>query len=221
MEHIVLNAKKRDAIGSRHSARLRREGRIPAVLYGTAGKTVAIDLDSREFSKSIKGISESTLINISIDGVNHEVFIKDIQRNILNGALLHADFYEVEKGKMLRAKVPLHIVGSAIGVREGGVLETPMHEIEVECLPGDLPERITIDISDLKANQSIHVRDITLPNGVKILSNAEQVVALVKYAKAEVPAAEEVAAQPAEEGAAAPGEAAETETETPKDQTKA
>jgi large subunit ribosomal protein L25 len=99
--------------------------------------------------------------------------------------------------------VSLRIQGNPIGVREGGILETPLHDIEVECLPGDLPERLDVDVSSLKANQAIHVRDLVLGDKVKLISNPDQVVALVKFAKAETaPAAEEAAAETAEGGAA-------------------
>jgi large subunit ribosomal protein L25 len=102
----------------------------------------------------------------------------------------------------------LHIHGNPVGVRDGGVLETPLHEIEVECLPKDLPERINVDISSLKANQAVHVRDIALSDGVKLISAVDKVIALVKYAKAEAaPVVEESAAAPVADAKAAPEKA--------------
>jgi large subunit ribosomal protein L25 len=180
---------------------MRREGRIPAVVYGRSGKALSIDLDALEFVTNAKGISESTIVAITIDGQTRQAFVKNTQRNIIDGKITHVDFYEVEAGVSLRARVSVQIHGNPIGVREGGVLELPLHEIEVECLPKDLPERIDVDISDLKANQSIHVRDLALGEGVRIISNPDQVVALVKFARAEAEA-------PAE-GEAAAGETAE------------
>jgi len=202
MSKVVLQAKNRQKFGSVESRRIRKNGRIPAVIYGRAGKSVSIDLDSFEFIKSTKGISESTIVKVEVEDKAYEAFVKDTQRNIIDGNILHIDFYEVESGVALRAKVSLVFQGNPIGVREGGMLETPLHEIEIECLPKDLPERIEIDISGLKANQSLHVRDIPLAQGVKLLSNPEQTVALVKFAKAEAaaPAAADAAA-----AAAAPG----------------
>jgi large subunit ribosomal protein L25 len=186
MGNVVLQAKNRQKQGSAESRRIRRSGRIPAVIYGRSGKAVSIDLDSVEFIKGTKGISESTIVKVEVDGKSYDAFVKDTQRNIIDGNILHIDFYEVESGVVLRAKVSLHLHGNPVGVREGGMLENPMHEIEIECLPKDLPERIDIDISALKANQSLHVRDIPLAAGIKLLSNPDQVVALVKFAKAEV-----------------------------------
>ncbi|MCL2213679.1 MAG: 50S ribosomal protein L25 [Treponema sp.] len=206
MSKVILQAKNRKKYGSAESRRLRRNGRIPAVIYGRSGNAVSIDLDSVEFVKGTKGISESTIVKIAVEDKAYDAFVKGTQRNIIDGNILHIDFYEVESGVSLRAKVSLILHGNPIGVREGGILETPLHEIEIECLPKDLPERIEIDISGLKANQSLHVRDIVLGEGVKLLSNPDQVIALVKFAKAETAAAvtaDSAAAVPAT-GTAAP-----------------
>jgi large subunit ribosomal protein L25 len=210
MSKVTLQAKSRQKTGSAESRRIRRQGRIPAVLYGRSGKAVSLDLDANEFIQGVKGISESTIVKVEADGKSYDAFVKGTQRNIIDGKILHIDFYEVESGIILRAKVSVHVTGNPIGVREGGMLENPLHEIEVECFPKDLPERIEVDISELKINQSLHVRDIPLGENIKLISGADQVVALVKFAKAEAAAVktEEVAAAPA---AAAPA-AAEKKT---------
>ncbi|MDR3122987.1 MAG: 50S ribosomal protein L25 [Treponema sp.] len=201
MSQVVFAAKNRVGVGSAGSRRMRREGRIPAVVYGRSGKALSIDLDALDFVNNAKGISESTIVTINIEGQTRQAFVKHTQRNIIDGKILHVDFYEVEAGVSLRAKVSIHVQGNPIGVREGGVLESPLHEIEVECLPKDLPERIDVDISELRVNQSIHVRDLVLGEGVRIISNPDQVVALVKFARAE--------SEAAAEGEAAAGETAE------------
>jgi large subunit ribosomal protein L25 len=192
MSQVVLSAKNRQSKGSVEARKIRRLGRIPAVLYGRAGKAISIDLDALEFANGIKNISESTIVKVEVDGKSYDAFVKDTQRTIIDGNILHVDFYEVESGIALRARVSINLKGNAIGVREGGVLEFPLHEIEVECLPKDLPERIEIDISTLGVNQSIHVRDIPLASTIRLISASDQVVALVKYAK------EQAAAVPAE-----------------------
>ncbi|MDR0555279.1 MAG: 50S ribosomal protein L25 [Treponema sp.] len=185
MSQVVFAARNRAGVGSGDARRMRRNGRIPAVIYGHSGKAVSIDLDALEFTNGVKGISESTIVKVTIEGQSHDAFVKDTQRNITNGQILHVDFYEVDSAIALRAKVSVHTHGNPAGVRDGGILELPLHEIEVECLPKDLPERINVDISDLKANQSIHVRDLPLGEGVRLISAGDQVVALVKFAKAE------------------------------------
>jgi large subunit ribosomal protein L25 len=209
MSKVVLVAKNRTKAGSAESRRVRKSGRIPAVIYGRSGKAVSIDLDSVDFLKNTKGISESTIVKVDVEGKSYDAFVKDTQRNIIDGKILHIDFYEVESGVSLRAKVSLVLQGNPIGVREGGMLETPFHEIEIECLPKDLPERIEIDISGLKANHSIHVRDIPLTEGIRLLTNPDQVVALVKFAKAEAAAAVATEAAAAAPAAAASPAAAE------------
>jgi large subunit ribosomal protein L25 len=211
MSQVVFTAKSRTAAGSRKARQLRRQGRIPAVIYGRAGGSASVDLDAVEFSNKVKGISESTIVTLDIDGETRQAFVKDTQRNIRDGAILHVDFYEVESGVALRARVSIHIHGTPIGVREGGVLEFPLHEVEVECLPKDLPERLDVDISGLKVNQSIHVRDLVLGEGVRLISGGDQVVALVKFAKAESAAADTEEAAAAGPAAAAPAASAEAE----------
>ncbi|MDR2841983.1 MAG: 50S ribosomal protein L25 [Spirochaetaceae bacterium] len=203
MGNVVFKAQSRSAFGSANAGRLRRSGRIPGIIYGK-GEAIPIDLDEREFVNGIKGISESTIVKVDVNGASHDAFVKDTQRNIINGSIIHVDFYEIEMGKVLRTHVSVHTFGNPVGVRDGGVLETPLHDIEVECLPKDLPENIRVDISGLGVNQSIHVRDIQLGSGVKLISEADQVVALVKFAKAEAAVAVEAAATTAKpEGDAA------------------
>jgi large subunit ribosomal protein L25 len=207
MSQVVFAARKRANTGSGDARRIRRAGRIPAVIYGHSGAALTIDLDALEFTNGVKGISESTIVKVNVDGEGHDAFVKATQRNILNSQVLHVDFYEVESSTVLRARVSIQMEGNPIGVREGGILEAPLHDIEVECLPGNLPERIIVDISGLGVNQSIHVRDIALGEGVKLISASDQVVALVKFAKEESVSAEEGAAQ---EGAADSKEAAKS-----------
>jgi large subunit ribosomal protein L25 len=204
MSQVVFTARKRANTGSGDARRIRRAGRIPAVIYGHSGAALTIDLDDLEFTNGVKGISESTIVKVNVEGEEHDAFVKATQRNILSGQIFHVDFYKVESGTMLRARVSIQIEGNPIGVREGGILETPLHDIEVECLPGNLPERIVVDISGLGVNQSIRVRDVALAGGVKLISAGDQVVALVKFAKEE--------SAPAEEGAAQEGAATSKET---------
>lgn len=210
MSKVMLQAKSRQKAGSAESRRIRHTGGIPAVLYGRSGKAISIELGAVDFLKNTKGISESTIVKVEVDGKSYDAFVKGTQRNIIDGTILHIDFYEVESGVVLRAKVSIVLHGNPIGVREGGMLENPLREIEVECLPKDLPDRIDIDISELKANHSLHVRDIHLAEGIKLISNPDQVVALVKFAKAEVVAAAVPdAAAVAADAAAAPAAAAD------------
>jgi large subunit ribosomal protein L25 len=203
MEPKKLNVQLRTDQGKSASGRLRRGGKIPAVVYGHT-EPLAITVDAREFRGAFKRITENTVVHLTLPEGVHEVLVKDYQKDNLTGRILHLDFYEFEKGKALKTRVPVHLTGAPVGVKEGGILETLMRDLEVECLPRDLPEQIALDISNLALNHSIHVRDLTLPDGVKALNSPEQVVCVVAVRKAE----EEP--KPAAEGELAEGEAAES-----------
>jgi large subunit ribosomal protein L25 len=208
MTQYVINAGAREISTKGALNDLRRNGGIPAIVYNRHGKATPLSLNAKDFQKAVEGVSESTIIKLNVGDASYDCLVKDRQIDWLHGKILHVDFFEVEKGVAMRAKVPVHLVGSSIGVRNGGILENPVHEIEVECLPKDMPSKFEVDISALEANHSIHVRDVVHAEGVKILSAADQVVVLVKFAKAEEVAAPEAApAAAAAAPAAAPGAA--------------
>lgn len=204
MEQRTISARLRTEIGKGAAKRLRKSGRLPALMYDNAGKSTLVDLDALEFGKLFHKITESTLLEVKIDGGKTVVaFVKDAQYNIITDTITHVDFYEVEPGKLLRTKIPVKLSGSPEGVRIGGILETGVIEIEVECLPKNLPPRVIVDVSGLALNHSIHVKDIQIGEGIKILSDPHQTVATLKYAK-EVPVAAAEAATEAPAAAAAP-----------------
>ncbi len=203
MNHPVLNVEERKISTKGELHGLRRQGKIPAVVYGAGKEAQPIFVDAKEFQKATLGVSESTIISLNIGGATKDAFVRERQRDTISGQLLHVDFLEIFKDHVVRAKVPVAFKGTPVGVKEGGVLETPGHQIQVECLPADLPEQIEIDVSALEANHSIHVRDVPAIKNVKILTNGEEVLAVVKYMKEEV--VETPAAAAPAEGAAAAG----------------
>lgn len=205
MEHKVFNATKRSETGKGAAGRIRRSGRIPAIIYGH-GDPVAITIDEREYLKEHASITESTMVNLKIDGASHDVFVKESQSDILKEKVLHVDFYEIEKGRAVRLNVSIVLKGIPDGVRTGGILENPTHHVEVECDPTLMPEKIEVDITSLAVNQSIHAKDLVLPKEAKLISSPDTVIALVKYAKAEAVTATVEAAAPA--AGAAPAAAA-------------
>ena len=212
MEQKTLKAHLRKAFGSADSRRQRRNGRIPAVIYGHS-EPKGLTIDAHEFNTKFMTISESTIINLQVDGESHDVLIRDYQEDTISGAITHVDFYEIERGKALRTNVSLHLTGAAVGVREGGILESFVHELEVECLPKDLPESIDVDITALEIGHSIHVRDIAAPPGVQILNSPDHVICAIAHKRVEVEAvAEEVEAEVAE-AEEAEEEAAEEQVE--------
>ena len=196
MEQKTLSAASRGELKTAASRRLRRAGKIPAVIYGHRDP-LPVAIDAHDFSRKFKIISESQIIQITVDGERYDVLIKSYQEDILTGAIKHIDFFEIEAGKLLRTNISIHLTGSSIGVREGGILEQPLHDVEVECLPQDLPDTFQVDITSLAVGDSIHVARLEAPEGVRILTNEDQVVALVAAARVEI---EEEEAAEAEEG---------------------
>jgi len=213
MEKKTLTGYERKENKKRASRQLRKNGKIPAVMYNSKGAT-SIAVDEHEFSKKFHTVSENTLIQLTLDKNSHDVLVKDYQEDILSGNILHIDFYEVEKGKLLRTNIPILLEGTAVGAKEGGVLEQLMHEVEVECLPKDIPESVMLDVSELGEGESIHINQITTPEGVKILASDDSVIVTITHVRG----IEELEAEAAEEGeeemeGEAPDETASEETE--------
>ena len=192
---VTLKGYKRESVGSAASRRLRREGFIPAVIYGKHDP-VHLALEAKEFSTEIKSISESNIIGVKLGRKSYQVLIKDYQEALLTNDLMHIDLYEVIKGESLHTEVAVILKGTSKGVKEGGLLEHVMHAIEIECLPKDIPESFVVDITDIGLNESLHVRDLTIPEGVKVLVNEDRTVVTVVSKKSE---ASETAEEEAEE----------------------
>lgn len=217
MEQKVLNCDGRAKLGKGESGRLRRAGRIPGVIYGHR-EPVPVSVNEHEFNSKFHHISESTIIKLHLEGGDYDVLIRDYQEDAISGRITHIDFYEVDRSRTLRTNVTVQLTGAPVGVKEGGLLEHFVHEVEVECLPANLPERIVLEVSELQLGHSIHVRELPSVEGVRILNSPEQVVCAVVHKRMEVeaPAA---AAVPAEgEEAAAEGAEGEEAAESPEEE---
>ena len=180
MEEFEVSANVRKVIGKQVKA-LRREGRLPAVIYGHEVAPIAIDMDVREASRILAGMTSSQFIKIDVDGTTHTALIREKQRHPVRGNLLHVDFLAVSMTEKLRASVTIEIEGDAPAAREyNGIVVTGVEIVEVECLPKDLPERIIVNISTLaEIDDAIYVRDIELPEEVSVLTDIDEVVVLV------------------------------------------
>ena len=180
MAEVVLKAVHRSILGKQVKA-IRREGKLPAVIYGHHIDPISIEMDLRDTSKSLTGLAPSALITVEVDGTPHKALVREKQRNKITGILLHVDFLEVSMKEKLRAQVYMEITGLAPAIKEySGVLVTGPNEVEVECLPQDLPERIMVDVSGLeKIGDGIYVRDLAVPEGVKILEEPDTMVVLI------------------------------------------
>jgi large subunit ribosomal protein L25 len=180
MEEVVLKADRRAVLGKQVKA-IRREGKLPAVIYGHYIDPISIVMDLRDTSRSLMGLAPSTLVTVDVEGTPHKALVKEKQRNKITGILLHVDFLAVSMTEKLRSQVYMEIVGVPPAIKDfDGVLVTGSNEVEVECLPQDLPERIVVDISGLlKIGDGIYVRDLAVPQGVKILEEPDTMVALI------------------------------------------
>lgn len=194
MEEIVLKANRRTVIGKQVNA-LRRQGKLPAVLYGRHIEATPILLDQKEASRQLEKISSSALIVVDVDGERYYALVRERQRNPMLGSLRHVDFQAVLLTEKVRAKVAIRIIGESPAVETYfGILVTGLEELEVECLPRDLPERVDCDISNLaEIGDSVYVRDLSLPKGVSILDNPDELVVVVTAPVSEVALAEEEA----------------------------
>jgi len=195
MEEVVLSARRRQIIGKQVKA-LRREGVLPAILYGRSIQPIASPLDARESNRIVPTITSAQLITIALEGAKHSALVREKQYNPITGTLVHVDFNVVSMTEKLRAMVTLQLGGEAPAVKDyDGVVVTGTEELEVECLPADLPERILVDISGLlKIGDAIHVRDIQLPSAVEVLTDPEEMIVLVTAPEAEEVEEEEAAA---------------------------
>ncbi len=191
-EKYSLSAKERTVLG-RKVKDLRAAGFIPAVVYGGKDKPLSITLDANNFEKIYEQTGSSSLIELNVDENNTDnVLAQDIQYNPVTGKIDHVDFIRVRMDEKLTTEIPLEIVGESEAVEQlDGTLVTPRDSIEVECLPKDLVHEIKIDISVLKAfDDQIKVADIIAPEGIKILTDAEEVIAMVEPPRSEEEMAE-------------------------------
>ncbi len=212
MEKVVLKATKRDVTGKQVKA-MRREGRLPAVIYGRRTEPVNISLDARTAAVALSKVGSSSLMTIDVDGTEFPVLVRERQRNYIKDTLLHVDFLAVSLTEKLRAEVRIELTGLSLAVKDSdAVLVTGLHTLSVECLPADLPDHVTVDISPLaKVGDSIHVRDISLGDKVTILDDGDEMIVNATYAKIEVEAP--VAAAEGAVAAAAEGEEPELAVE--------
>jgi large subunit ribosomal protein L25 len=206
MEKVVLNAEKRSVIGKQVKA-MRREGKLPAVIYGRHTEPINVSLDAHNASLVLGRLTSSSLVTIALDGKEYPALVREKQRDYIKNRLLHVDFLTVSLTETLRASVAVNLVGVSIAVKDfNAVLVTNLQSLEVECLPTDLPERIDVDISVLaRPGDGIRVRDVVVSDKVRLLDDPDTMVVVATFAKVE----EEVAAVPGAEGVAP----AETEPE--------
>jgi large subunit ribosomal protein L25 len=206
MEKIVLKATKRDMVGQKAGV-LRRQGKLPAVMYGHRIETTPILLDAFEGAQTLSRLTSSSLLTIDLDGEQYLAQVREKQRDIIKNRLVHVDFQVVSLTERMRTKVGIELTGTAPAVKNfNALIHTGLTALEVECMAQDLPKRIVVDISGLaELGDSVHVRDLVLSDKVKILADPEEVIAIAAASKqeeisVEAPVAEEAAPEEIEGG---------------------
>ena len=226
-DNVDLQAKEREERGKNAARRLRASGMTPAVLYGEgneAGGSTALAVPTKIVDYTLHHFGDNALYNIDLEGDTSTARVVDAQRDPVSGLLIHVDFAPVDMLERIEITVPIAVVGEAPGVEEGGVLQQVAYEIQVESLPGDIPQEITIDVSSLGMHENLTLGDLTLPEGVTLLSEPEAIAVTVtsptEITEEEMEAAgiveeptdeEEVAAEEAAEDEEAPEEEAPEE----------
>ncbi|HEX5036517.1 MAG TPA: 50S ribosomal protein L25 [bacterium] len=217
MERLKVAAEVREGGKKGITRRLRKDGRIPAVLYGRGEKPVNLSLHAKEFTHMMKGSAgTNALIDLTVTGEKAGqlvVMVKDFQTDILRHAISHVDLLKIDMTQKISVKIPVHIVGKAVGVVNGGLIELVNRDIEVRCLPGNIPEKIDVDITPLDIGNSFHTKDLKLPDGVEAVTGADQTIVSIVTPREEVaaPAAEAAPAEGAAAAAPAAGEAGKAE----------
>jgi large subunit ribosomal protein L25 len=210
METVEITIQRRSGTGKGAARRLRRAGGVPAVLYGPKRPLALLTLAAEQVERRLVHLEGSRLIRlVHADGPDAElhermVLVREMQRHPVTGEVLHADFYEVDLAERLVVSVPLHFAGKAAGVVAGGILQPILREIEVQCLPTEIPEFIEVDVTGLGIHDAVHLADLKLPEGVQAVGEPTQTLVTVLPPTVEAKPAE--AAEVAEEGA--PAEAA-------------
>ena len=180
---VILSAEKREGVRKGANRKLRASGRVPAILYGKDAEPALLSVDAGETERLFQQISvENTIIELKVKGSRTKIqaLVREVQVEALRPALIHIDFYKIQKGVRLEVDIPVQLSGIPNGVRnDGGVLEQLIHEIPVRCLPDQIPESIEIDVTDLDLQDSFHVSDLAIPEGVEMLMDLERTLCVV------------------------------------------
>jgi len=206
MEKVVLKATKREALGRKVGA-LRRAGKLPAVLYGHGVQSTPIMLDAHEATLRLSHLTSSSLVMVDLDGIEYPALVREKQKDYIKNRLLHLDFQVISMTEKVTTKVGIELTGTAPAVKAfNAVIITVLNELEVECMPQDLPARVVIDISGLtEVGAGIHVRDVVISDQVKILDDPAEMIVVAtatreEKAVEEAPAEEEAAPEESEPG---------------------
>jgi large subunit ribosomal protein L25 len=184
MAHVALTAQSRKETGKGAARTLRRQAQIPAVFYGPEVDPVHLSLEYRDLEKLIRtGAGENVIIDLAIESgestLSHRAMLKEIQLDPVKRTILHVDLYEISMDKKIQVEVPITLTGTARGLSEGGILQQVSRTVEISCLPDNIPDAFELEVTDLDIGDSLHVRDLKIPEGIEILEEEELTVATV------------------------------------------
>jgi len=197
---LVIKADKRTELGKNAAGRLRRQGLVPAILYGESMTNVPLTLKKKDIIEILKSeTGENTIFKVTFDSEERDVMIKEVQINPITDELTHVDLIQISMDKPVRVSVPIELTGEPVGVKvEGGIADFLLRELEIECLPRQIPEAVKIDVSNLHLHQSFKVQNLQLPAGIKVLTEPQTAIVVISSV------AEEVAPATTEEVVEAP-----------------
>src|SRR5215203_4624907 len=181
-DNVDLQAKHREERGKNAARRLRASGMVPAVLYGggsEAGGTMALAVPDKVVDYTLQHLGDNALYELDLGSGGSTARIVDVQRDPVSGRLVHVDFAPVNMRERIEVTVPLHVVGESPGAEEGGVLQQVAYEVQIETLPGDIPQELNLDVTSLGMNENLTLADLTLPDGITLVSDPEEVAATV------------------------------------------
>ncbi len=200
----TIAAKPRQDSGKGAAHKMRKAGQVPAVAYGPGVAHSFLSIDPKAFALQRSQFGGSHIYQVAVDGQKpFKALVRDVQIDPLSQGVIHVDFYALDMTKPIRIDVPIELEGKHAGAIDGGILQQVLRKVLIECLPAEIPQKLTADVTPLKIGESLHLSDIKLPQGLKLITHADEAICTVI-----VPAEEEVAAAPTAEGAAAEGAAA-------------
>jgi large subunit ribosomal protein L25 len=220
MREIPITVQRRQDIGKGVARQIRMAGRIPGVVYGPETDPIPVSVEEREFRTAMRHASSGSILNLSLDGKETKAVLREMQRDPVTSRVLHIDFHAISMNKPIHVAIPIHFVGTPVGVKvDGGIMQATMREIEISCLPINIPEHLEVNVAELRIGDSIHVGNVSIPNAT-ILADAQRTIVVISaptIIKAEAAAVEaEAAAVEGAEGVAAEGAEAAAEGEAGK-----
>lgn len=216
MREIPITVQRRHEIGKGVARQTRLAGKIPGVVYGPDTEPIPVSVEEREFRTAMRHASSGSILNLNMDGKETKAVLREMQRDPVTSRVLHIDFHAISMNKPIHVAIPIHFLGTPVGVKvDGGIMQATMREIEISCLPINIPEHLEVNVSELRIGDSVHVGNISIPNAT-ILADAQRTIVVISaptVIKADATAAEAEAEEAAEGAEAVAAEGAEAAAE--------